>query len=258
MIKKLGRFFDAKRNSHICIARVSDLLSAGVDKGYIANEFVRINSDVWKGITQDQYLWTNEIMEAQFKICPELLYCAFENGKMIATLSYIHTTTDHLNKRKSWMEKTGNGFLHTHDPHGDVAFGVDLSVSRCASKKVSSKILMSAIFIGLVGAGLRSAYLGARIPSYHKNSHLDVFEYVHKKRKNGKPIDPEIYFYLKNGFAIAEIIPEYMDDPESLNYGVLIEWKNPLHGITKKFPFLRPLIKRVCEKIFLSFPELKY
>ena len=52
-----------------------------------------------------------------------------------------------------------------------------------------------------------------------------------------------------------EIIPEYMEDPESLNYGVIIKWDNPLYKVTKVFPFLKSLIKFLGEKIFLRLPK---
>ena len=44
-----------------------------------------------------------------------------------------------------------------------------------------------------------------------------------------------------DGFEIVEIIPEYMEDPESLNYGVLIKWSNPLYKVTMALPFLKKL-----------------
>jgi hypothetical protein len=102
---------------------------------------------------------------------------------------------------------------------------------------------------------VQSVYLGARIPGYHKHSHIPVTDYVFEKSKSGKPIDPELYFYLKQGFEIVKIIPEYMEDPESLNYGVLIRWINPLYQGTRVFPFLMPMIRYVGAAIFLWTPR---
>jgi len=240
------------------IARVSDLIEKGFAADILANEFIKINKEVWGGITNSQYIWTKEMLLGQFQICPQNLYCAFENGKIVATLTTLFTTEAFLKKNKSWFEKTGNGFLTTHIPDGDVGFGVDLSVLRGASKKVSDRIVFAAIFICIIGDGLKTGYLGARIPSYYKHKHMKVEDYVFGRRKSGKPLDPELYFYQKLGFEIVEIISEYTEDPESLNYGVLIRWNNPLYKITKKLPFLKSIIKYIGKKIFIRVPELPH
>lgn len=246
----------AEPKNILAIARVSDLIEKGYNAALLANEFIRINKEVWGNITGSQYIWTKEMLESQFRICPKLLYCGFENGKMVATLTTLFTTEANLKKNKSWLEKTGNGFLTTHILNGDAAFGVDLSVLRGAAKKVSDRIVLAAIFICVIGNGLKSGYLGARIPSYHKHKHMKVEDYVFGKRKSGKPLDPELYFYQKLGFEIVEIIPEYMEDPESLNYGVLIRWNNPLYKITKMFPFLKSVIKFIGKRIYIRVPEI--
>src|SRR5208337_1366143 len=109
----------------------------------------------------------------------------------------------------------------------------ELSVIKTAPKKAADKIVLTAILDGIIGEGLKGVYLGARIPAFHKHNHMKVEDYVLGKRQNGKPLDPELYFYIKNGFEIVDIIPEYMEDQKSLNYGVLIQWKNPFYQMTK-------------------------
>ena len=83
---------------------------------------------------------------------------------------------------------------------------------------------------------------------------MEVEDYVFGKRKSGKPLDPELYFYLKNGFKIVEVIPGYMHDPESLDYGVLIRWDNPIYIITRMFP-LKWMIRFISSFLILRTPE---
>lgn len=246
-----------QKKNGVVVSRIDDLLIAGMDMDRLIDNFIRINKEVWdKIVSAEGYVWTEEMLKSQFNICPDTIYCAFENGKMVATLTYIRINKEDLNVRKTWLEKTYNGFLTTHRTDGNLVFGVDLSVLAKAPKKVSDKILLTAIFIGVMGGGIKSAYLGARIPSYHKHEGLSVEEYVFSKRKNGKPLDPELYFYAKNGFKTVEIIPEYMDDPESLNYGVLVRWDNPFYKITRVFPFLKSAIKLFGKAFLLQVPEI--
>jgi hypothetical protein len=246
----------AEPKNILAIARVSDLIEKDFDTDMLADEFIRIDKEVWQDITNSQYLRTRSMMMSQFQICPQLLWCAFENGKMVATASGIFITEEDFKKHKSWLEKTDRGFYTTHKPHGDIAFGADLSVVPATSKKTSDNIMLALLFVTILGEGLHALFLGARIPSYHKYKHMKVEDYVFGKRKSGKPLDPELYFYQKLGFEIVEIIPEYMEDPESLNYGVLIRWNNPLYRITKTFPFLKSVIKYVGKKLFIRVPEL--
>ncbi len=246
----------AEPKNMLAIARVSDLIEKGFETYMLADEFIKINKEVWGDIINSQYIWTKEMLMNQFQLCPQLLYCAFKNGKMVATASGIFTTENDFKKHKSWLEKTGNGFFTTHRPDGDIVFGADLSVIREALPKTSDKIMFTGLIITILGDGLKSLYLGSRIPSYHKHKNMKVEDYVFGKRKSGKPFDPELYFYQKLGFEIVEIIPEYMEDPESLNYGVLIRWNNPLYRITKTFPFLKSVIKYVGKKLFIGVPEL--
>lgn len=252
--KAFKNLFDNK-HGRTTIVRVSDLLEAGYDVDKLSDEFVRINKEVWSGITQPQYLWTKEQIRSHFMICPQIQYCAFECGHIVATLSNMFTTEAELRKYRTWFEKTGNGYLTTHIPRGNVGFGVDLSVTKDSPKKVSDKLVLSTVLIAILGGGLKSGYIGSRIPSFHKYKDMKVEDYVYGKRKNGKPLDPELHFYMKNGFEIVEIIPEYMEDPDSLNYGVLIKWDNPLYKITLVFPFLKPVIRWIGKTLFLRLPK---
>lgn len=249
-MKLLQSILKLKKNNKVSICRVSDLLKKGVDPEKLADGFVRLNCEVWGEITDSRYLWTKEKVLSHLTICPQHMYCAFENNVLVATLTNMKTTENDMKSNKTWLEKTGNGFLTTHRPDGDIGFGVDLTVSRKASRKVSNRIVLVAMFISVLGDGVKAAYLGARIPGYDKYFPMPVEEYVYGKRKNRKPLDPELYFYLKQGFEIVEIMPKYMDDPESLNYGVLIRWMNPLYRTTKAFPFLKPGIRFIGKRLF--------
>jgi hypothetical protein len=73
--------------------------------------------------------------------------------------------------------------------------------------------------------------LGARVPQYHTYPNIDIEQYLRMRRKDGAHSDPELRFYEKCDLIIHKPLPEYMSgdmsDPESLNYGVLMYWRNP-------------------------------
>ena len=248
----MENLFGKKR---LVIARVSDLVKIGVDKGWLADEFARIDKEVWADLTDSNHMWTKDQILGHFDICPEMMYCAMVNGEVVCTLTAIRTNAEDSLKNKSWLEKTGNGSLETHVPTGDMAFGASLSVSK-AKQGIGSRMVLSAILISLIGEGLKSVYLGARLPGYHKFNHaLSAEEYVFSKREDGQRVDPEIRFFERKGFEIVEVVPEYMYDPDSCNYGIIMKWDNPLYRICLVFPLLRRLIKRLGIRFSLKLPE---
>lgn len=241
----------------ISICRVNDLLNRGFDAHEIIGEFIRINKAVWDDLTLPEYVWTEEMLRSQLSTCPEHLYCAFEGGKMVGTASGFRCDEEDFKRYRTWLEKTDNGYFSHHKPHGRVGFGADLSMVSGASPRTSSRLMLSLLVYGVLGSGVKALYLGSRIPGYRRHKEMKVEEYVFGKRKSGKPFDPELYFYLKNGFKIVEVIPEYMHDPESLDYGVLIRWDNPFYNLTRIFPFLRWIIKSIAATLLLRMPEIQ-
>jgi hypothetical protein len=255
MMEWLRKFPElSKKRRGIMVCRVRDLLDRGFDSSHIVSEFIRINRAVWDGITHPEYVWTEEMLRSQFRTCPEHLYCAFEDGRMVGTASGFLCHSDDLKRYKTWLEKTDNGRFTHHRPDGKIAFGADLSVERGASPEVSMRLMLALLVCGVLGNGIKSLYLGSRIPGYHKHRHMSVEDYVFGKRKSGKPLDPELYFYMKDGFKLVEIIPGYMHDPKSLNYGVLVRWDNPLYRVTNIFPFLRWPIRIIGGSLLLRTP----
>ncbi|MCL5423361.1 MAG: hypothetical protein M1461_12975 [Nitrospirae bacterium] len=251
----INAFLKWKRSEGVSVCRVSDLLKKGHSPQIIMRDFIHINRSVWGDITNEDYIWTEEMLESQFRICPEHLYCAFENGEMVATASGFLSNEEDMKKYKSWLEKTGNGTFYHHIQGGNIGFGADLSVMRGVSGKISERLMEALLVCGVLGYGLKALYLGSRIPRYHKNKEMKVGDYVFDKTHSGKPLDPELYFYLKDRFEIVEIIPDYMKDPESLNYGVLIRWRNPFYTAYRLLPFLKPLTRMAGRLLFLRIPS---
>ncbi len=251
---EIVKFFEKLMSKpKVPIYKASELLANGYNSEILAENIERVNREVWGNICSEEYIFTKEKILTQLKNCPEHIFCAFAGKKMVATLHLIYMRHEDFNSTKSWIEKTAHGTLSTHDPAGKIGFGVDLSVTKDAPRGTAQRLLLGSILIDVIGIGMYEGFLGSRIPSFHKYSDkMSVEEYVFGKRKTGRAWDPELEFYRKSGFEIAEIIPDYMDDPESLNYGVLIRWKNPFYWLTRTLPFLKPLIRQIGYKYILK------
>ncbi len=194
--------------------------------------------DVEKLITIDKKAWNSmhhyskEHIVSQIKTFPEGILCALVDGTIegfvVAEIINYDTTNPDL---PNWYKITDNGFIKkTHNSKGNTLYGVSLSVLPKANPKVS-KLLPEAIGKLAIKYNLKQAVLGGRIPSYHKYADkMTAEEYIQAKRKSGRPLDPEIYFYQKFGLKVIKTIPNYFKDPGSLNYGILLVWVNPFFG----------------------------
>ena len=224
----------------VTVHSVDDLLQTGYDRDVLVKEFVRINSEAWPPPVPERYLWTQEKVLAQFENCPYLLFCAFLNGKVVGTLSAIYTTEAEALNTHDWEKMSGDGTFSTHRPDGDCAFGADLSVPPGAI--AGEKLFEFGIFSGVVLANRKGVFLGSRVPRYHKYAHsMSIEAYVGLGKE--KTRDPEIRLYESGGFRVVKVIPGYMEDPDSLNYGVLMFWKNPYYRFTRFIP--DPIMKAV-------------
>lgn len=224
------------------VRRVSDLLNEGFPREKLVKEFVRINAEAWPPPVPERYLWNKEKVDEQFERCPSLLFCAFQNDKVVGTLSIIHLTEEEALRTESWEKTSGNGTLATHQPHGDCAFGLDLSVTPGAV--AGDQLIEMGILSAVVLANKKGVFLGSRAPGYlkycKKKGPISIEEYI--GFGGGRNHDPEIRLYQSEGFRIIRVVPGYMEDPDSLDYGILMFWENPYYRYTR---FLGPIMKLV-------------
>ncbi len=213
------------------VARVSDLLNQGFSKTELASQIAFTNQVTWQDLTLPKYIWTEEIMLEQFKHCPELIYVVLdmETLNVAASTTMLCTTFDRAMSCSSWEDISGYRTLSTHDPDGDTIFGIDLTVApQYQTLGLASKLISTAFLASVIGGHKKGALLGARVPAYQKHAaKRSIEEHVFGTGSNPKTRDPEIKLYMTEGFRPLRIIPNYMDDEESLNYGVLMMLDNP-------------------------------
>lgn len=172
--------------------------------------------------------------ESRIKTFPEGTLVAELDNKIIGVVATeILNYKDWENKDFSWYDITDNGFIKkTHNPNGNVIYGVDLSVIPEAPSRVGTSLL-ECIGKLAIQHNFKGGMLGGRMPDYHKFSNqYSPEEYIKQKiqTKNGlEPLDPEIRFYFRAGLKIIKIIPNYFEDKESLNYGLILFWENPAY-----------------------------
>ncbi len=214
---------------------IADLLHHGHDQIALADRFVEINREVWPDVPE-RYLWTREKVLSQFLHCPNTIYCATKNGVVVGTMSAIYLNEHDALNAETWEITSADGTFLTHNKNGDSAFGLDLSVLPSAQgKDVGDQLVEKSILFFVILSGKKGVFLGSRVPGFRKRSATTTIE-DHVFGKNGRSRDPEVRMYQNDGFNVIRIIPGYMEDPDSCNYGVLMFYPNPFYRYTRWIP----------------------
>ena len=160
--------------------------------------------------------FSKENFENQLKTFPNGMITAFQNGRMVGMFVLNRVDYDSL-KDKSWVGISDNGNLSgVFNPDGPDLYGVSLTVLPSARMMgVGGALVQEALEMGR-RLGVKRFILGSRMPEYCKQKGLKPEEYL------ALGTDPLVNFYKKNGLKEFHILPDYFDDPESLDYGLLM------------------------------------
>jgi len=171
--------------------------------------------------------WKEHHIQSLIERFPEGQVVLKVNGQIAGCALSIIIDENHLEKRHTYREITGNFTFSTHDPNGDILYGIDvfiipefrgLRLGRRMydyRKELTEKL------------NLKGIAFGGRIPNYHKYANeLSPIEYIRKVRE--KEIhDPVLDFQLSNDFHPSRILKNYLEgDSASKEYAVLLEWNN--------------------------------
>lgn len=127
----------------------------------------------------------------------------------------------------SWSALSGDGTASTHTPGARDLFGINLGVAPWAPRGTPTRLLGEVVREG-IRARARRGLLGARMPGYHRHAaSMSAQEYWTAEHRPGIPLDPELRFYRRFGMRPIRLVEGYFEDPESLNWGVIMEYSGP-------------------------------
>ncbi|MEW6660929.1 MAG: GNAT family N-acetyltransferase [Bacillota bacterium] len=170
--------------------------------------------------------WKREQIAAHLETFPAGAMVAELHGRMAGSATSLIIKYD--GQPHTWEEASDNGYIKgSHQPDGDSLYGIDICVSPRFRGKGVAKALYDARKELVTRLGLKRFLAGARIPGFHHYaSRMAVEDYVNLVVK-GELHDPVLTFMLKQDLHPVQIIEGYLEDAESLNTGVLVEWLNP-------------------------------
>lgn len=227
----------ARNNIIIRKATLSDL-----------EDMVILEDEVWGKEGADE-----KKIAARIKIFPDGNLIALHNGDVVGYTSFQYVNDILHGSPFTWAEITDNGKTEkSHKPNGEFSYGINLSVHPSVNGlKVSESLIMHGL-ADLIRNNKRGGLIGSRIPSFakYKVRHPDIAvdDYIKLRRHNGKLRDPELALYESDGFKPVKPLPQYFPDPASLDYGVLVYYKNPFYN--------RPFKKLIAWLIVKFGPRL--
>ncbi|MHB1145976.1 MAG: bifunctional GNAT family N-acetyltransferase/carbon-nitrogen hydrolase family protein [Lutibacter sp.] len=171
--------------------------------------------------------WSERQMESLISRFPEGQVVIKVNNQIAGCALSIMLDYSKVEKVHTYRQITGNYTFSTHNPDGDMLYGIDVFIKPEFRGLRLGRRLYDYRKELCERLNLRGMAFGGRIPNYHL--YADKFtpkQYIDKVRK--KEIhDPVFNFQISNDFHPAKILKNYLEgDKASNDYAVLLEWDN--------------------------------
>jgi len=172
-------------------------------------------------------VWRKAQIEKLISVFPAGQLAIEDKGKLVAFALTIIVDYKKYGDDHDYISITGNYTFNTHDPDGDVLYGIEICVHPEYRSLRLGRRLYDARKEVCEKLNLRAIVAGGRMPNYAKYSKkYKPGEYIRKVRDKSI-YDPVLTFQLSNEFRVKKILTDYLpQDVESQAYATLIEWNN--------------------------------
>ena len=175
----------------------------------------------------DEPYWEEEEIERLLSLFPEGQLVILVDDKVVGSALSILVNYKKASSNHTYQKITGNSSFSTHDPEGEVLYGIDVFIDPEYRGLRLGRRLYDARKELCETLNLKSIIFAGRIPKYSKYSEeMTPKEYIDKVRLK-EFYDPVLSFQLSNDFHVMKIMKNYLEgDVSSQEYAVLLEWNN--------------------------------
>jgi len=173
-----------------------------------------------------------EPLRYRFKTNPSGILAVDVDGQPMGFVSTMRISSYDYDDPPSWEDLSSDGWCDDHRPHGKIVYCIDLSHTRTAPRGTMD-LLMAGVCRHAIAIGAQYVLVGGRMPAYHEYAErYTPDEFIRARRSTGRFVDPEVEIYSRvPGLKAIRVIPNYLADPDSLDYGVLLRWRNPFYRL---------------------------
>ncbi len=171
--------------------------------------------------------WTLKSIENLINRFPEGQIVIKMGGIVVGCALSIIVNYKKFGDGHNYKQITGNYTFNTHDPKGDVLYGIEIFIHPDYRGLRLGRRLYDARKDLCENLNLRAIIFGGRLPNYHlHSSELTPKQYI-QKVKNKEIYDPVLSFQLANDFHVKKVLKNYMpEDEQSMEYATLLQWFN--------------------------------
>jgi predicted amidohydrolase/GNAT superfamily N-acetyltransferase len=171
--------------------------------------------------------WSPGAIERLIEKFPEGQIVIKADGVVVGCGLSIIVDYKRFGDNHTYKQITGNYTFNTHDPKGDVLYGIEVFIHPDYRGLRLGRRLYDARKDLCENLNLRAIVFGGRLPMYHKYAdQLSPKEYI-VKVKNKEIYDPVLSFQLANDFHVVKVLHNYLpEDEQSKEFATLLQWFN--------------------------------
>lgn len=201
-----------------------------VVRSYTQEDFpglIRIQQESFPPPFPSELWWNEQQLTNHVARFPQGAMCVEIGGRPVASITGLLINWDPTHADHTWEDITDRGYITNHQPDGDTLYIVDICALPSYRKLGLGKLLMQSMYEVVVELNLQRLLGGGRLPGYHRHAASMTPEQYVSAVLNGSLKDPVMTFLLRCGRTPVKLSANYLEDEESLNYAMLMEWRNP-------------------------------
>ena len=191
---------------------------------------IRVQQESFPPPFPSELWWNEQQLSNHVRLFPAGAICAKVDGEVVGSVTGLVMNWTPGDASHTWAEVTDSGYIRTHDANGNTLYIVDISVRPAFRKLGIGKALMHCMYDVVSHLGLARVLGGARMPRYHEHAATMTPEQYLESIVAGEIQDPIVTFLMRCGRVPVRVVHDYLDDEESANCAVLMEWRNPFRN----------------------------